>query len=116
MSNKDFEEIIAPFFWSEHENSASVCLTVGEYKSEVFKAREADGFEGNGYDWASLAKVFLEEKQPQFVGTVKFDPEGSMYCAYSSDKETLKQFAIAFKEAVEDEDSITDLFSRAELD
>lgn len=116
MSNSDFKEIITPFFWSEHEDSASVCLTVGDYKNEVFKAREADGFEGTGYDWASLAKVFLAEKQPQFAGTVKFDPEGSMYCAYSSDKEALKQFAIAFKEAVEDEDLINDLFSRAELD
>ncbi|MCR5889357.1 immunity 51 family protein [Hymenobacter sp. J193] len=113
---EDFEKIISPFFWSEHENSASICLNVGEYKTEIFQARAEEGFEGNGYDWASLANVFLEEKLPHFVGIVKFDPEGSMYCAYSADKAALKQFAIAFKEAVEDEDVALDLFSRAELD
>jgi len=116
MSNTDFTKSIAPFFWSEHDNSASVCLEVGGYRNEIFEAHAEEGFEGSGYDWASLAKVFLEEKQPQLIGTVKFDPEGSMYCAYSSDKEALKQFAIAFKEAVEDEALVHDLFSRAKLD
>ncbi|MCB2407956.1 immunity 51 family protein [Hymenobacter lucidus] len=116
MTHKAFQEIISPFFWSEQEASASVCLTVGEYKNEVFKSREAEGFEGNGYDWASLASVFLAERQPHLVGIIKFDPEGSMYCAYSSDKEALKQFAVAFKEALEDPAVVTDLFSRAELD
>lgn len=116
MSNTDFSKSIAPFFWSEQENSASICLEAGNYKNEIFESRAAEGFEGTGYDWASLAKVFLEEKHPQLVGTVKFDPEGSMYCAYSSNKEALKQFAIAFKEAVEDEALVHDLFSRAELD
>ncbi|MBX0290366.1 immunity 51 family protein [Hymenobacter sp. HSC-4F20] len=116
MSQQDFAEAISPFFWSEHESSASVSLPVGEYKTDVFKARADEGFEGSGYDWASLAQVFLQEKMPQLVGTVKFDPEGSMYCAYSSDKAALKQFALAFKEAVEDEDVIHDLFSRAQLD
>lgn len=116
MSSRDFEKRIAPFFWSEGEKSASVCLTVGDYKTEIFKAREEEGFEGSGYDWASLAKVFLEERWPQFTETVKFDPEGSMYCAYSSDKVALQQFAIAFKEAVEDEEVAHDLLSRAELD
>ncbi|UOG76512.1 immunity 51 family protein [Hymenobacter tibetensis] len=116
MSSINFKETISPFFWSESDNSASVCLTVGDYRNELFKTRAKEGFEGSGYDWASLAKVFLEEKQPELAGVVKFDPEGSMYCAYSSDKEALKQFAIAFKTAVEDEVLIHDLFSRAELD
>jgi hypothetical protein len=116
MSSKEFKETISPFFWSEHDNSASMCLEVGGYRNEIFEARAEEGFEGTGYDWASLAKVFLAEKHPQLVGTVKFDPEGSMYCAYSSDKEALKQFAVAFKTAVEDEALIRDLFSRAELD
>lgn len=116
MNTQEFKETISPFFWSEHDNSASVCLEVGSYKNEIFEARAEEGFEGSGYDWASLAKVFLEEQHPELVGIVKFDPEGSMYCAYSSDKEALKQFAVAFKAAIENEALIHDLFSRAELD
>ena len=53
----------------------------GEYRQEVFDTREEEGFEGNGYDWASLALVFLEEKMPELSDTIDFDPEGSMFCA-----------------------------------
>ncbi|WP_281322560.1 immunity 51 family protein [Flavobacterium aestivum] len=116
MDINDLETVINPFFWTEHEKSVSVCLYVGEYKTEIFLAREEEGFEGNGYDWASLAHVFLEEQKPELIDIVRFDPEGSMFCAYSSDAEALKTFIISFKEACENENLIQDLFSRAELD
>ncbi|PUV24565.1 Imm51 family immunity protein [Sphingobacterium athyrii] len=45
----------------------SVCLNVGEYKIEIFQPREEEGFEGNGYDWSSLANVFLEEQIPELI-------------------------------------------------
>ncbi|MCY7169950.1 Imm51 family immunity protein [Streptococcus mitis] len=48
----------------------------------MFDTREEEGFEGNGYDWESLALVFLEEKMPELSDAIYFDPEGSMFCAY----------------------------------
>ena len=117
MSNQDFEQKISPFFWVEYEDSVSVCLSdVDTYKNEIFATRADEGFEGNGYDWGSLADVFLQEKHPEWNGVVKFDPEGSMFTAYSSDKDVLKAFTLAFKGACEDNKLILDLFSRAELD
>ena len=113
---ENFERTIAPFFWVDHDESASVCLNVGEYLQDVFDGRADDGFEGNGYDWASLAQVFLNEKCPQLLDKVDFDPEGGMFCAYSEDAEALGEFILKFKEACEDRELITDLFSRAELD
>ena len=113
---ENFKETISPFFWVEHEKSVSVCLYVGDYKNEIFLAREDEGFEGNGYDWASLASVFVDEKTPELKDVVDFDPEGSMFCAYSSDAEALKRFILSFKQACEDDKLISDLFSRAELD
>ncbi len=112
----NFKKTIKPFFWVEHANSVSVCLEVGEYKKELFKTREEEGFEGNGYDWASLAKVFITEKEPKFKKIVKFDPESSMFCAYSSDIGALKDFILSFKEACENDTLIQNLFSKAELD
>ena len=112
----NFKETIKPFFWVEHANSVSVCLEVGNYKNELFKTREEEGFEGNGYDWASLAKVFVIEKEPKFKEVVKFDPEGNMFCVYSEDKLTLKSFITSFKNTCENDELIQDLFSRAELD
>ncbi|SKA44293.1 Immunity protein 51 [Chitinophaga eiseniae] len=57
-----------------------------------------------------------EEQKPALAGIVKFDPEADMFCAYSLNKEALKEFALSFKEACENDILIKDLFSRAEPD
>ena len=112
----NFEETIKPFFWVEHEKSTSLCLSNLNYKAEIFDSRADEGFIGNGYDWGSLAVVFLDEKMSDLIDTVKFDPEADMFCAYSSDSEALKKFALSFKEACENTELISELFSRAKLD
>lgn len=108
---------IRPFVLIQHDGgNVSMILNVGEYKAELFKSRADEGFEGNGYDWGSLAAVFLEEKMPELAGVIRFDPEGSMFCAYSSEREAIYRFAAGFKQACEDDALIRDLFARAELD
>ena len=113
----NFKERIKPFQFIEHDSgNVSMILNVGVYKDEVFQTRADEGFEGNGYDWGSLAVVFLMEKMPQLKDSVHFDPEADMFCAYSEHREALQKFAIGFKDACEDDAVIRDLFSRAELD
>ncbi len=111
----NFKKEIEPFIWCQHEGSFSVILEAGVYKNEIFESRADEGFEGGGYDWGSLAQVFLDEKASH-LSSIKFDPEGSMFCVYSSNKEELKEFIVGFKNACEDNNLILDLFSRAELD
>ena len=53
---------------------------------------------------------------PELKGIIDFDSEASMFCAYSSNIEALKKFALLFKDACEDDKLISDLFSKAELD
>ena len=112
----NFKESIKPFFWVEHPTTVSVCLNVGEYKGEIFETRISEGFEGNGYDWTSLATVFITEIKPDLEKLIKFDPEASMFCAYSSEVDALKDFITSFKQACDNDTVILDLFSRAELD
>ena len=88
----------------------------GEYRQEVFDTREEEGFEGNGYDWVSLALVFLEEKMPELSDAIDFDPEGSMFCAYSSKVDALSSFALGFKDFCDDIEAMKVLLSREELD
>lgn len=83
---------------------------------EVFDTRANEGFEGSGYDWESLALVFLTEMCPYLQDKIDFDPEAGMFCAYSKDKDALADFILQFKKACEDRSLILDLFSRAELD
>lgn len=113
---EEFKKEIAPFIWVEHNSEASVCLNAGEYLQEVFDTRADEGFIGNGYDWGSLAQVFLDEKCSVLQEKIEFDPEADMFCAYSKDKDALADFILQFKKACEDRSLILDLFSRAELD
>ena len=114
--NEALKNKLAPFFWVEHENSFSFCLYVGGFKDEIFEARADEGFEGGGYDWGSLAQVFLDEKMPDLKMHVHFDPEASLFCAYSDNAEALQKFAFGFRAMCDDDNMMSDLFSRAELD
>ena len=119
---ENINEIIAPFtllVYDEDPQNVRGSLIYypdGEYRQEVFDTREDEGVEGNGYDWASLALVFLEEKIPELSEAIDFDPEGSMFCAYSSKVDALSRFALGFKDFCDDIEAMKDLFSRAELD
>ena len=114
---EQFETEIKPFYWVNHSTGAGVCLTVGEgYLQDIFDTRADDGFIGNGYDWASLAHAFLNEKCPELRDKITFDPEAGMFSADSEDKEALANFIYVFKKACEDKTLISDIFSRVEWD
>ena len=111
-----FEQAIKPFSWVAHGKSFSVCLSDLDYQSHIFATRADEGFEGCGYDWGSLASTFLEIQLPELENIVKFDPEGSMFVAYSTDEESLKKFITEFKKACENTELILKIFAHAELD
>ena len=108
----DFEKQIAPFSYMDYgDGHATVNLYTSEkYKRELFKTRK--GFTGSGYDWESLAQVFVREKAPDLKERISFDSEHLAFVAYSSDPDALKQFIVSFKEACENDELIADLFSR----
>ncbi len=112
---EQFKKEIAPFFWVDHGSSVSVCLDAGSgYLQEVFDTRADEGFTGNGYDWGSLAQVFLDERCPALKEEIGFDPEADMFCVFSKDKAALADFIMQFRKACEDRTLVFDLFSRAE--
>ncbi|OZG49056.1 Imm51 family immunity protein [Bombiscardovia coagulans] len=116
MNTSEWKDTIRPFIWVEHDEEASVCLTPGTYKAALFSTRAKEGFEGNGYDWASLAEQFLHQHLPKIQNSIMFDPEAEMFCAYSSDKDALRTFITAFKDACDDDTVIQEVFSTIELD
>jgi hypothetical protein len=116
LEKGSFEEEIHPFSYQKYGKKASVCLEVGEYKHELFQARANEGFCGNGYDWESLAKVFLQKQKPELASVIDFDSEAGMFCALSKDSAALRLFATSFKKACEDDILIAKLFSEAVLE
>ena len=122
MSYEDLNKQLEPFklmvFDEETEDVwATLVLWLNEdYKQNVFDTRQEEGFLGNGYDWNSLATVFLEEKMPELVDALSFDSEAGLFSIGSEDVEAVKKFAVGFKAMCDDESEITDLLSRATLD
>ena len=117
MDINNFDEIIKPFIWVDHDDYSSIILNeIGEFKQEIFDSRQDEGCEGSGYDWEYLCEVFLAEKLPELQNAIRFDPESSLFCAYSEDKNSLKTFILKFREALEDTNTMIDLLSRADLD
>lgn len=114
---EELEKEIVPFYWVQQGGSASVCLSMRHrYLQEIFDTRSEEGFIGNGYDWESLARVFLDEQCPGLQEKISFDPEADLFCVYSEDQGALIEFIRQFRKACEDRTLILDLFCRAELD
>lgn len=115
LNNELFQKQIAPFSFMKLDDSYMLQLQTGEYLMDVFATREEEGFLGNGYDWESLATVFLEEEFDGDPEEFEFDSEADTFIIYSESGETLAAFAVAFKAACENRVQILDLFFRAEL-
>lgn len=111
-----FQKEIAPFIWVAIDDGFSVCLNVGHYLQDLFASRTEEGFWGNGYDWESLARVFLEEKRPNLLDEIDFDSEAGMFCAYSDNKDALAEFVVSFKKTCENKPLIAKLFSMVKID
>ena len=122
MSYEELNKQLEPFklmvFDEETEDVwATLVLWLNEdYKQNVFGTRQEEGFLGNGYDWNSLATVFLEEKMPELVDALSFDSEAGLFSIGSQHVEAVKKFAVGFKAMCNDESEMTDLLSRAILD
>ncbi len=83
-------------------------------KQSIFHER-AEGWEGNGYDWTSIAHVLISETLPHIEEDIDFDPEAGMFSAQGS-IESLKKLALEMKAVYDNDERIRDLLSRAELD
>lgn len=122
MSYEDLNKQLEPFKLMVFDEGtedvwATLVLWLNEdYKQNVFDTRQDDGFLGNGYDWNSLATVYLEEKMPELVDALSFDSEEGLFSIGSEDVEAVKKFAIRFKALCDDESEMMDLLSRATLD
>lgn len=114
--NEDLEKKLEPFFWIEYKGGVSLCLSAGSFKKEIFDSRKDEGFEGNGYDWGSLARVFLNEKMPELKGEINLDSEAEMFSAYSQNAMPLQKFALGFRAMCDDDELMSNLFSEVEID
>ena len=109
----DFGIQLPPFRFVSGPVVSVVYLESGRYLQEVFGTRADQGFAGTGFDWASLARVFLDERRPSLKPKIHLDPEPELFAAWADKESDLQDFALSFHAACEDRSLILDLFSRA---
>lgn len=108
-ATEEINDKIAPFFWVEQSIGASVGLTTGEYLQDLF---EKYGMAGTAADWDHVAEVFLQD-YPKLEGSIQFDSQSDMFCAYARDEVAVKKFAYVFQAACENREEAEELFRRA---
>lgn len=63
---------------------------------------EAAGFMGGGCTWHGIVEAMIRTSHSNLIGDISYDPEGSMFCARSSNLEALKCVAQCIRSAVTD--------------
>lgn len=91
-----------PFEFFESPKYSWVRLEANGYKSEVFEDATDGEWEGDGYDWTTLARHILQ-KLPEIKNKVLFDSESSYFIAYSINKKVLLEFLSSFQAIIESE-------------
>lgn len=66
------------------------------------EALEEQGFEGGGYTWHGIVEALIRTKHPNFISDISYDPEGSMFCARSSNLGALQCVANCIRNAITD--------------
>lgn len=93
-------EDLSPFGLTEIEpGSFSLLSSQFEDYEEIFNEC---GYEGGGYDWAGVAKQIIRADAPDLQDRLKFDSEGSMFCAYGSDEAALKELGELMRDTFAD--------------
>ena len=96
---------IAPFFWVEQAQGASVGLRTD---TELQSVCTRQGLQGTGFDWDQLAKRYVEEQAPALKGKLEFDSQEDLFSVYARDEAALRTFIRGFREACEDAGQRTD--------
>lgn len=61
-----------------------------------------------------MAKWLIRTQVPQVEGRVRFDPEGSMFCAYGTDREALEILGAAMADVANSPERVPALIAEAE--
>ncbi|MER5195671.1 Imm51 family immunity protein [Streptomyces sp. NPDC002755] len=72
------------------------------------------GHEPNGYFWEGIAQLLVSTEAPALEGRFSYDPEGSMFCAYGTDRSALEDLAGRMSTVAADGDRVRQLIALAE--
>jgi hypothetical protein len=105
------EDAFAPCQLVEQEDgTCSLVFTDFDSTAATF---EAMGREGGGYGWHGVVDSLVRGKAPHLKRKVRYDPEASMFVAFSKDREALEQVAELIRRARADEALLREAIKQA---
>ena len=88
---KWFENYLKPFMTLECNKEYSLFLDQSDFDRSIFRTRNKDGIFGNGYDYESLVRTFVEHKLPHLSRELFYDSENGMFSVSSYDKKVIEE-------------------------
>ena len=82
-------------------------------KAYIFTELEDEGWQGNGYDWESIARAVLEDQLYDLDEEIDFDCDAGLFSA-SGSRNALEQLGRAMQAVYHDEDLLREMLGRAE--
>lgn len=106
----------APFILADYGDSASLLLNDEQMiKKEKIFGVAAEGAQGNGYDWAAVARVVVAEQLSEISAGLQYDPEAGLFCV-RGELTALKKLAVEMQKVFQSDVLIQELIGRADLD
>ncbi|MGC0366275.1 hypothetical protein ABH922_004259 [Rhodococcus sp. 27YEA15] len=94
----------------------SLMLTDQYFGKVASVFEQTEGFEGNGYDWGSVAEAVVGRDAPHLKNRFGTDPEAGMFVAYGTDHEALTELGILLAKAYSDVEYLSGLIEISEPD
>ena len=108
--NEPETDAFGPLQLLESDGRYSLLLTEFAPWAATF---EAAGQEGGGYGGHGVADALVRLKAPKLKKKIQYDPEGSLFVAFGTDREALVQLAGLMREAMADPAILKDAIEQA---
>lgn len=108
------DDTYAPCRFHEHEGSFSLTFDAFDTNGADAAFEEA-GFDGGGYAWEGVVRALVQMHAPK-LKKLSYDPESSMFCVVSKDREAIEQVAALIQRVLADPAQLRDAIAHADPD
>jgi hypothetical protein len=111
---KKKKDEFAPCTLVEHDDGTySLCFSDFDLAEDTFEEMDQ---EAGGYAWHGVVDALVRLKAPRLRKEVDYDPESSMFAAYSKSKDALKAVAELIRAAIADRKLLREAIENADPD
>jgi hypothetical protein len=108
------DEDLHPFRLMQHnDGSASLMLSEFDEGAAIF---EEFGLDAGGYAWHGVADALVRNRAQHLRRQLQYDPEASMFVAYSKDGAVLRELAALLRQALHDPALLREAIESADPD